>query len=263
MSIPVKEYAARVAELYQKQAALGDSGYLKAHSATRGSIRRQVEAAALYLPHVKGRVLDWGCMHAVDSCLVRMHLGDDIEIHGCDLFDDGVFAAFHQFARLQYKQTQPGHVLPYPDNYFGTIIADGVIEHVPDDRDSLKELYRVLQPNGTLIISCLPNRLSYLECLARMLGLPHHIRTYSMSFMSSMLLHSGFEIMTRRYLQMMPTLSGTASRFSRSWLRSLSSALWSMNGLMESIWPINRFSSNLMLMAQKRLAMTWTPRLAA
>jgi SAM-dependent methyltransferase len=225
MSINVKEAAAQLAELYRRQAATGGSVYLASHSASRGAILRQVEAAALYEP--------------------------------------GAFPVFHDFARLQYRQMAPVGATPYPDGYFDTVIADGVLEHVPNDQEALKELYRLLRPDGLLIISCLPNKLSYLEFLARNLGLPHHLRTYTMGLIRSMLLHSGFEVVYRRHLQMMPTLSGVAMTSHQRWLRWFASALWSLNSLLERAWPINRLSSNLLIIARKRLTITWSARRAA
>lgn len=46
--------------------------------------------------------------------------------------------------------------LPFQNNTFDKIFSTEVIEHVPDDRLALKELYRVLKPKGTLILT-VPN----------------------------------------------------------------------------------------------------------
>ena len=37
--------------------------------------------------------------------------------------------------------------LKYPDNYFDFILCSHVLEHIPNDIDAMKELYRVLKPN--------------------------------------------------------------------------------------------------------------------
>jgi hypothetical protein len=59
-----------------------------------------------------------------------------------------------------------------------------------------------------------------------------------------------------RYYQMMPTLSGLASMAIPSWLSRASSGLWFANSLLESLWPVNRLSSNLFLVARKRLVIS-------
>lgn len=43
--------------------------------------------------------------------------------------------------------------IPTPDNYFDTVIGGEVIEHAPDMTPFLKEIHRVLKPNGTLCLS--------------------------------------------------------------------------------------------------------------
>src|SRR5437879_10383148 len=47
--------------------------------------------------------------------------------------------------------------LPYPDNSFDCIVSFQVIEHIKDDHTFLKEISRVLKPNGFALIST-PNR---------------------------------------------------------------------------------------------------------
>lgn len=47
--------------------------------------------------------------------------------------------------------------IPYPNNYFDTILSHEVLEHVADDRQTIQEMVRVLKPGGRIIIFC-PNR---------------------------------------------------------------------------------------------------------
>lgn len=42
--------------------------------------------------------------------------------------------------------------LNYKDNYFDVIICNHVLEHIPNDFQAMKELYRVLKPNGFAIL---------------------------------------------------------------------------------------------------------------
>ncbi len=42
--------------------------------------------------------------------------------------------------------------IQYEDNYFDLIILCHVLEHIPEDIKALNELYRVLRPNGSVII---------------------------------------------------------------------------------------------------------------
>jgi hypothetical protein len=42
--------------------------------------------------------------------------------------------------------------IPYPDNYFDLIICNHVLEHVPEDMEAIKELFRVTKPSGFAIL---------------------------------------------------------------------------------------------------------------
>ncbi len=240
--------------LYHEQRQVRDDNHLRAHSSTYAAIARQVRAAELYFPYVTGRVLDWGCLHAIDACMVRMRFGAELEIHGCDIIEPTDYEVFHAYAGLKYAKLNHPYHMAYSDNHFDTVIADGVLEHVPNDGESLKEIYRILKPDGALIISCLPNRLSYLEFLGRILRKNHHMRIYGMSEIRRMLLHSGFQPVYRRFLQMTPSMSGFALAGDvPGWLNRLAGFLWNFNGVLEWVWPFNRFSSNLFVIARKRL----------
>jgi SAM-dependent methyltransferase len=46
-----------------------------------------------------------------------------------------------------------GHAMPYSDSYFGAVISNSVLEHIPDVQAVLNEAARVLKPDGRLIIT--------------------------------------------------------------------------------------------------------------
>src|ERR1700686_4093305 len=144
-------------DLYTQQLqTLPDDGYLRQHSETpfvEGSVRvfRFYEP---YLP-AEGRILDWGCRHAPDACLVRTRFGERVTLAGCDVFDGSQYPVFFNCARLRYARLSEIVKLPYPDDSFDAVLASGVLEHVPLDYESLKELHRVLRVGGRLIVSYL------------------------------------------------------------------------------------------------------------
>lgn len=217
--------------------------YLEAH-AQPNSVLRTAQAFERYLPHVprKGRMLDWGCFHAPDACLVRNALGDAVELHGCDYPPPGTFAAFHEFAGLNYAQLEGPGALPWPDDHFDVVIASGVLEHVPNDSEALKELHRILREGGLLVVTFLPNRLSYTELAHRRLNWAPHARRYGLSEARKLGLHHGFEPIAASYHQMIPAQQGSKV-FER---------LWRFNSLLERAAPLNRLSTNIMLICRRR-----------
>jgi len=42
--------------------------------------------------------------------------------------------------------------IPYPDDQFDVIICSHVLEHIPDDRKAMRELCRVMNPNGWALL---------------------------------------------------------------------------------------------------------------
>lgn len=42
--------------------------------------------------------------------------------------------------------------LPFPDNSFDLILCNHVLEHIPNDRQAMRELFRVLRTNGTALL---------------------------------------------------------------------------------------------------------------
>ena len=56
-----------------------------------------------------------------------------------------LYEAFFEYSGLRYRRLEHSNLLPYEDSTFDMVIASGVLEHVPMDYESLKELYRVLK----------------------------------------------------------------------------------------------------------------------
>ena len=62
-----------------------------------------------------------------------------------DLFTEG-------YSYPDYVQNMNVLNIPYDDNYFDLIICNHVLEHVPNDLDAMKEIFRVLKKGGKAIL---------------------------------------------------------------------------------------------------------------
>jgi len=196
-------------------------------------------------------VLDWGCRHAADACMVRMLCGTATEVHGCDV-DDAAYPVFFDFAGLKYSKLAHPYALPYADNSFDVVIGSGVLEHVPNDSESLKELYRIIRPEGYFVMTMLPNKYSYTEWLNRRLGNPGHLRLYSLAEAMHMFMHHGFRPIMSGHHQVVPTLSSpSGGMFDLPWTNRFVEWLFKFNSVLETVWPIKKFSTNIFIVGQK------------
>ena len=187
-------FAEMLRKLYAEQLAeSGEDPYLRQH-ADQKFIAGQVRVFQWYRPFLprEGTLLDWGCRHAPDSCLIRTDLGSQFRQHACDLPPAGQYGIFHRYAGVEYRQLNEAVRLPYESGQFNAVIASGVLEHVAMDYESLKELYRVMQVGGQLVMTYLPNRLSWGECRMRRTHQLAHRRLYSPRLIRELLLRTGF-----------------------------------------------------------------------
>lgn len=96
--------------------------------------------------------------------------------------------------------------IPYKNNFFDGIIAYAVIEHIPDVEipDVMKEIRRVLKPDGFLFISRLPRKLAWTEHVSGLLGFRHHDRLYGDKEIKRLLEKYNFEIIEKSFTDMLP-----------------------------------------------------------
>lgn len=237
-----------IKSLYQKQLKQKYEEFLFVHSQNEAVINRQLVIYNKYKQYVSGKVLDWGCRHAVDSCLIRKDFSDNVEIFGCDVTEENEYSIFYSAAKIRYNKLNHPWLLPYGNNMFDTVIASGVIEHVPNDYESIKEIYRIIKSGGYFIITFLPNKYSYTENINGLLKRPHHNRKYTLKCFKDILLHFGFSIIKEGYHQLLPT---GASKKSNKFINSIINNIWKFNNVLENIWPIKYICANIYLIGQK------------
>jgi len=91
--------------------------------------------------------------------------------------------------------------IDFPAEYFDAVICNHVLEHIPDDRKALAELYRVLKTGGWASIQVPMKGEKTFEDLSvtdpkereRLFGQFDHVRQYGMDFLDR-LREAGFEV---------------------------------------------------------------------
>lgn len=233
-------------DLYCRQRAIDpEDAYLAAHGTPRfiASQVRSFRWYADYLP-AGGAVLDWGCNHAPDSCLLRGQFGERFRLYACDFVEAGRYGVFGGYARAEYTQLGDVLRLPYADNSFAAVVGSGVLEHTAMDYEVLKELYRVLEPDGTLVLTYLPNRLSVEEWLRRVVHRrDFHRRLYGLGEARHLLRRTGFD----------PVAGGYQCAWGEKLARALGGGRWQrrLGAVLETLFLPRVLVSTLRLVARK------------
>jgi SAM-dependent methyltransferase len=107
-------------------------------------IRRGLyKGVALNKKYLRGRLLDFGCGSEPyrELCDVQEYIGLDIE------------KSEHNHRTEQIVIFYDGKTIPFDDGYFDSVLSSEVFEHVPNLHEIINELYRVLKPNGYLLVT--------------------------------------------------------------------------------------------------------------
>lgn len=131
------------------------------------------------IPYITGKkVLDVGCGHGYGTAEMAKHAAD---ITGADYSAPTVEANNARYAKafpnMRFVQNKVPP-LNFPDESFDVVTSFQFIEHLEARLAFIKEAYRVLKPNGTLLLST-PN---VKRSLARN---PFHVHEYTFDEMKS------------------------------------------------------------------------------
>jgi SAM-dependent methyltransferase len=162
----------------------------------------EVSRAVLSTPGRPVTVLDWGSG--------RGHVTHLLQREGLDVTpadaqgDDGLASPAPLFASRPVTVLDHPWLLPFDDGQFDAVLSFGVLEHVPDDKASLAELYRVLRPGGLLFCFNLPAKTSWTQRIAHLRGNWYHDRLYSIGGTTRLLQAQGFEVWDVWRRQLLP-----------------------------------------------------------
>lgn len=134
-------------------------------------------------------VIDVGCStgHLLSDLKARLPTATLI---GVDLLAAGLRKAHRQVPDAVLLQADVCE-LPLGDACIDVALSANLLEHVPDDRRALTEIFRVLRPGGRAVIVIPVNPGSY-DCYDRLLG---HERRYARGELARKGAAAGFEIL--------------------------------------------------------------------
>jgi ubiquinone/menaquinone biosynthesis C-methylase UbiE len=191
-----------------------------------------------------GRILDWGCGFGQLTALLRAERLDAVAFDFDPEVDEATIRPLERYPEIKAHVSPDPVRLPFSDESFDTVLSCGVLEHVHDPDASLEEIHRILKPGGTFFVTNLPNRFSYTERIARVLGRYYHgklpdDRVYTKRTAYDLLTRHGFELLEFRRAHMLPlTMGGPAH------------AIWTASCALERIPGLNLVATSLELVAQ-------------
>jgi len=107
--------------------------------------------------HEGEKVLDVGCGAGIDSIVAAIIAGPSGKVVGIDLTPEMLDRAKENLrkASLENVTFQKGSAeeLPFPKESFDVVISNGVFNLVPDKARALREVFRVLKPNGRFMMA--------------------------------------------------------------------------------------------------------------
>lgn len=86
-------------------------------------------------------------------------------------------------------------ILPFECNSLDVVVSYGVLEHVPNDLESLREINRILKPGGLFFCFHLPRKLGYIHFIARCLGDRYHDRLYTRASCANLIAQTKFRLL--------------------------------------------------------------------
>lgn len=116
--------------------------------------------------HLEGaHVLDVGC--GIGAYVAKFH-ESGAHAFGVDI-DTEKLADAQREKNLDLLAHSVSEGLPFPDNFFDAVLLHEVIEHVADDRQTIREAHRVVKHGGRVIVFA-PNRLYPFETHGAYMG---------------------------------------------------------------------------------------------
>jgi ubiquinone/menaquinone biosynthesis C-methylase UbiE len=131
----------------QKFITLGHPSYV-----WRRGQERRLDLIRQHVPLEGRRILDVGC--GIGTYVAKFREFSE-DVYGVDIDEDKVTIASRRLKNIFHA---PAEKLPFDDNSFDVVMLHEVIEHVKNDRESIREATRCVRPGGRVVIFA-PNRL--------------------------------------------------------------------------------------------------------
>ena len=154
------------------------------------------------LPASELKMLDWGCGTGPTSYLLARYGVQPVCADTADF--DSIGRPLLEATGFPLVTLDHPYQLPFEDQSFQVVLSFGVLEHVPDDAASLREIHRVLKPGGLFFCFNLPRSWSWVMRCVYGLGNHYHDRLYTEAIVKKLARQSRLKIMEMWRRQLFP-----------------------------------------------------------
>jgi len=153
------------------------------------------------------KILDWGAGKGHVSYLLRKQ-GTDVT--ACDIENKATDSSFNQAVPILAKTRIPvtpllhPYKLPFENASFDVVLSVGVLEHVPEEKNSLVEISRVLKKNGLFLCFFLPQKGSWIQRIEHLRSNYYHTRLYDLQTIKRLLSPTGLELIDYWHRSLFP-----------------------------------------------------------
>ena len=153
------------------------------------------------------QILDWGCGMGQITYMLRKNGADPLS---CDIKRQADDSAFGQptpiidRCNIDVIPLEHDYKLPFEDASMDVVLSCGVLEHVANDIESLKEINRILKPSGLFLCFFLPYFLSWTQHFAHMRKDYYHDHLYRVGQARNMLRDTNFNLFDIWHRQLFP-----------------------------------------------------------
>lgn len=179
-------------DVKKRYTAHGNSSLLFSYAYYVGIVKKYAKSDSI--------ILDWGGFYGQVSCMLdRYFPGNTI----CYLpeIDDTIRFWHENFSVNKVVISKEGESVAKineGDGKIDVVVSSGVLEHTYEygvqDIDALKEIYRILSPDGLLVIWHLPAQYAASDLISKVFGRYYHIKRYTKDEISHLLMLTGFEV---------------------------------------------------------------------
>jgi SAM-dependent methyltransferase len=145
--------------------------------------------------------------------LLDMGCGDGNNLQYLKQYAEALYGSDYNLIRLERARSRQfgitlflADILDYPvqDDFFEIVFFNHVIEHIPDDGKALETVFRILKPNGILVLGAPNEGVLWWQLAYRLepetLKKTDHVHFYTADTLSEKLIRYGFKLLEIKHI---------------------------------------------------------------